>query len=261
MRCGVSTACLYPMPTLQALQRMVALRVPVTELFINTFSELEEEHVQALEKVQRESGIQIASLHPFSSIMEGFFFITAYPQKTLDGLKLYRRFFEICQRLGADRMVFHGDHEYNLNYFSMEQYADSFIRLARLGREYGVTLCQENVAYCRVSTAERVRQLRPLLGEYAAFVLDIKQLRRYGEDLGAMVEAMNGAIRQVHLSDYTLQHNCLPPGKGALDIPALAAKLRENSYDQEMLIEVYRDNYDEPAELVAAMNHVNALLV
>lgn len=260
MRCGISTACFYPMNTLEAFKHVAGAGVPVTEIFINTFSELEDDYIARLDAVRRESGIRVSSIHPFSSSMEGFFFGTEYPGKIADGLKLYRRFFEVCRVLGADKLVFHGDHDFNVKYLPAAAYAQHFMRVAQLGREYGVALCHENVAYCRLQSPRRVQELKPLLGEYAAFVLDVKQVRRRRGSLNAMARAMAGAVRQVHISDYTKTQGCLPPGQGEADLEGLIKALYKGGYRDDLLVELYSDNYDGVDALVAAMRHVDGLI-
>lgn len=257
MRCGISTACFYPAPTLQAFEALAAHAVPVTEIFLNTFSEMEDGYVQKLRQVQQQSGIEVSSIHPCTTMIEGYLFAANYPTRLEDGLTMYRRYFEICNELGADKLVFHGDHSFNRRFFSDGDYAENFRRLARCGREYGVAVCHENVAYCRLSRPKYVRALRPLLAEDAAFVLDTKQVRRRDGSLQKMMDAMDGAIRQVHISDYDAAHNCLLPGRGDMDIPAFLQHLAAQGFTGDLIIEVYNDNFDDVSELVQAMGLID----
>lgn len=259
MQCGISTACFFPRDTLESFEYLAKNGVPVTELFLNTFSELDQSYVDRLLEIQARYGIRVSSVHPFSGIMEGFLFASAYETRLGDGIALYRRFYEICRLFGADKLVFHGDHEYNLRQFSDEAYAENFAALARAGLEYGVTLCQENVAYCRCSDTQAVHSLRPLFGEYSAFVLDTKQACRRGVGIYALMAEMGEDIRQVHASDHAGAEHCLPPGAGEMDFVPFIAKLREYHYDGDLIIELYSDNYSEPQALLQAMHHLQGL--
>lgn len=261
MRCGISTACFFPEDMLDAVRQVIESGAPVTEIFLNTFSELEDGFITRLHDIISRSGIEVASIHPCSSMIEGFFFASHYDGRMQDGLRLYRRYFEICRLLGADKLVFHGDHRVNMDYYPADLYAQNFRTLAALGREYGVTLCHENVFYCRLATPGDARQLKTLLGDDAAFVLDTKQVQREGSLVSEMVAAMGTAIRHIHISDSAgKEDDCLPPGQGDFEFAALIADLEAMGYKGDLIIEVYRDNFTQSVDLVAAMQHINTLL-
>ncbi len=260
MRCGVSTACYFPLDTCAALERVAATGAPITEVFLNTFSEAEDVYVQRLGGIVEASGIEVVSVHPFSSMLDGYFFASTYESRMADGLALYRRYFEICNLLGAKKLVFHGDAAYNIKLFPAERYAENFGALAAMGREYGVALLHENVYYCRLNTPADVAAIKPLLGENAAFVLDTKQAHRAGVSAFDMAKAMAPDIRHVHISDFSKGKDCLLPGGGAFDFTAFLAGLRGLGYDGDLIIEVYSDCYTGDGEVRRALEHVQALL-
>ncbi len=261
MRCGVSTSCFFPEDTLRSLQKVVQIGSPVTEVFLNTFSEVEEDYVQALRREVRRSGIQVVAVHPFSSMLDGFFFASPYATRLQDGLRLFKRYFEVCQALGADKLNFHGDHDYSAKIFPDSRYVEHFGAIAALGREYGVTLCHENVSYCRLGNPEAVRGITPLLGEDAAFTLDIKQVQRHGgPSVQAMLDAMGKNIRHMHISDHDGTRDCLPPGTGHFDFKAMIRFLRETGYRGDLIIELYSDGFSSLDELAESMRYIQALL-
>lgn len=260
MRCGISTSCFFPQDTAESLRQVIETGAQVTEIFLNTFSELEDGYLARLAQLRQSAQIQVLSLHPCSSAMEGFFFASRYKTRIRDGMRLYRRFFEACRILGADMLVFHGEHDLGTAGFSDESYAANFIELAKLGREYGVTLCHENVAYCRLNTPARVRQLHPYLGEYAAYVLDIKQAWRKQVQPQAMLDAMAPALRHVHISDHIPGRECLPPGKGEMDYAAFIKSLQATGYQGDMIIELYENNFENAGELARAMQYIQDML-
>lgn len=260
MRCGISTACFYPCDTLESLKRLADAGVSVVELFFNTDSELKDSYVAKIADVVSAAGIDVSSVHPFTAVMEGFYFASDYKTRLNDGLERYRRYYEICEFLGSDKLVFHGDHDYNVERFPILQYVENFKQLAALGHRYGVTLCHENVAYCRLGLPQRVRDLAPLLGQDAAFVLDLKQARRNQVPIEEMLSAMDGGIRQIHISDYDVGHNCLAPGRGEMDFAAFLGALSAEGYQGDLIIELYSDNYSSLDELVSSMHFVQALI-
>lgn len=258
MRCGISTACFYPENTLDSLKNVVETGAPVTEIFLNTFRELDDDFVALLKGEIQSSGIKVAALHPFSSAMEGFFFASDYQGRLEDGIKLYKRYFEVCQHLGVDKLVFHGDHAANSNHFTMDQYTTRVYALTELGAKYNVTLCHENVAYCRLNTPDVVAEYRQKMRNKAAFVLDTKQAHRVQVDVPSMLEAMGKDIKHIHISDYSEKQECLPPGNGQFDVTGLLHKLAKQDYRGDIIVELYRDNFLDQKELVKAMNHVTA---
>ena len=64
-----------------------------------------------------------------------------------DGLRIYRRYFEVCRVLGIPRVVFHGD--YRQTPFPFQRHCENYLLLRRTAREYGVDFCQENVVRCK----------------------------------------------------------------------------------------------------------------
>lgn len=260
MRCGVSTACFFPLPTKESLQALAGAGVKLVEIFFNTFSEMDEEYVDALCAIVRENKMEVSSVHPFSSVLEGFYFASRYASRFEDGERLYRRFYEICGRLGSDKLVFHGDHKYNNNFFSNEEYAEAFVRLAHIGQEYGVALCHENVAYCRMDDSHSVARLRPLFEDSANFVLDTKQAQRRGEDVYKLMHEMAGGVRQVHISDYSHSELCLPPGVGEMDYGRFLEELAAGGYQGDLIIELYSDNFETVDDLIIAKEYIGALL-
>lgn len=259
MRCGISTACFFPNDTLESLKKVAQTGAPVTELFLNTFSELEDGYVARLQETVQNNHLAVASVHPFSSAMEGFFFTSHYHARFADGMRLYRRFCEICNIVGANKLVFHGDHRSNPAALPLADYAVRFRTLAEMALEYDVTLCHENVFYCRLGDPAVVAVARSLFGKFAAFVLDTKQVVRSGAGLDEMLDAMGDAVRHVHISDYTPSADCLPPGTGQMDTPAFINKLKAIGFEGDLIIELYREGFATPEQLVQAMAYLQNL--
>ena len=250
MHCGISTACFYPKETAQALELLCGAGVKTTEVFLNTFSELRPEYVSRLEEILSASDTRVAALHPFSSMLETFFFASGYQNRLQDGLVLYRRYFEICRALHIPRVVFHGD--YVQTAFPFAQHCENYLLLRKTAREYGVELCQENVVRCKCGRPEYILQMREYTGDDVSFVLDIKQMRRAKVSLPQMMGAMRGRIAHVHLSDAAPENDCVTPGKGDFPFGELFRELRETGFSGEMMIELYRGGFSTIEELQKA---------
>lgn len=259
MRCGISTACLFPQRTGQALQRLTGMFSGPLEIFLNTFSELEPQFLRGLKETLDESGCELLSLHPFSSGFEPFLFFSEYEGRFEDGLELYRRYFNACRYLGARLLVLHGDTRHKPG--SMELYAERFARLAKVAKEeFGVILAQENVERCRCYNAENIRLLRRYTGDSVRFVLDLKQALRGGQDPFDVLEAMGPQnICHVHLSDNNDRTTCILPGMGEFDFARLFRRLRQGGCEADGVIELYKDGFDGPQQLVRAAEELTRL--
>lgn len=250
MHCGISTACFYPQDTAGALELLCGAGVKTTEIFLNTFSELQPEYVSRLEEILSAANTCVAALHPFSSMLETFFFASDYQNRLQDGLSLYRRYFEVCRILHIPRVVFHGD--YVQTPFPFARHCEKYLLLRRTAREYGVELCQENVVRCKCGRPEYILQMREYTGDDVSFVLDVKQMRRAGVPLAEMMCAMRGKIAHVHLSDAVPENDCVAPGRGDFPFEALFRELRETGFSGEMMIELYRGGFSTLEELQKA---------
>ncbi len=247
MNIGISSACLYPNETLKAIDILQKNNVEFIEIFINTFSELNEDYINKIEKIIKNGNIKVHALHPFSSGMETFFFATYYNARMEDGLNLYKRYFEICKKLNIKRFVFHGAH-YEADY-PFNRYCDNFARLYDSAKKYGVDICYENVVRCKSKYAENIMQLRQTLNNDIKFALDIKQMRRSKQKLNDMINAMGTCLDYLHLSDYTFTKDCVLPGTGKFNFESLFKTLIKNNFTGQAVIELYKDGYEKVGDI------------
>lgn len=250
MRIGMSTACFYPQPLEETLPVLVGLGVRAVEVFVNTESEFSPVFCTQLSAQAHSLGLDIVSVHPYTSPIEGMLFFSDYQRRTEDGLAQYARYFERTAALGAHFLTFHGERDMGTQDTPARwaRKCEVYHRLCALASSFGVTLAQENVAWCRSGRADYIRALRrdvPALG----YTLDIKQTYRAGEDWRVLLEAMGERLVNVHINDFSAEQSCMLPGAGEMDYADLYARLRGIGYDGHTLIEVYRTNFDDPAEL------------
>lgn len=156
---------------------------------------------------------------------------------------MYRGFFESMNELGAKIFVLHG--AILSSKCPPEHYLRQFLLLAEAGREYGITVAQENVCYCMSGRLEFLKMMKKELGDYARFVLDLKQTRRSGEDPFDYIKALGSSIVHCHVSDGNDKRDCLPVGEGSFDFPRLIREMSAAGYDGAYIVELYRDNYGD----------------
>ena len=96
MNIGVSTGCFFPRQTDNALEAVALTGAKYTEIFFNTDSELDEEYVYKLKNIADANGIQVISVHPFTSAIETFMFWSKSDYKMADSIRYYEKYFRAC---------------------------------------------------------------------------------------------------------------------------------------------------------------------
>ena len=258
MKAGVSTACLYPELTETALYALAAGGIKTTEIFVNSPSELEEDYIRSLRGILDRYGMEVVSLHPFTSGIEPLMLFSDYERRYWDMLEFCRRYFHAMNLLGASIFVLHGDHRGSL--CTDERYFERYAGLFRLGREYSVTVAQENVQRCRSSSPDFLQRMRSALGSEAAFVVDLKQAIRSGCDVYEVLDAVGDGLCNLHVSDSAPGKDCLPIGEGRFDFPKLAAYLAERGYKGALLVELYRENYPDVESLIESYRRLGEII-
>ncbi len=258
MLAGVSSASLYPLPTEEAVRTLAELGVKNAEIFFNDFSELDGAVFSDILRTVKSSGMNVVSVHPFGTQIESFFLFHDYERRRTTALELYKRHFDRMNRLGARYFVIHGA-VLSAN-CSDERYFRQYERLLDAADDFGVTVLQENVCYCKSGSPDFLLRLREVCGGRVKFVLDVKQAVRSGASPYELARLLGRDIAHVHISDNGPAGDCLPIGKGTFDFPRLFSILRENGFDGALLIELYRKNYGSYQELADGAAKIEEIL-
>ncbi len=226
------------------------------EIFLNTFSELEEPFLKNIASMCRENGVRVKSVHPFTSGFEYMFFFSAYKQRAKDSLDyFYKKYFNAAAYLGADYFVFHGDAT-KAPFFGMDNYCEVLAMLKDAAKQFGITLAHENVSTARAGDPEFMGEIHRRFGEgNIKFVFDLKQAVRAGHDPHRMLDVMGNDIVHVHINDWK-DGECRLPYAGELDLDGIIRRIENSGYDGKYMIEVYRKNFTEEGEIVTAANEL-----
>lgn len=260
LKTGISTACLYPLETEKALELLLKEGFRHFEIFFNTFSEIKPAFIKRLKNLLDIYQATVKSIHPFTSGYEPYLIFTDYTRRFRDTLDFYERYFETAASLGAQLLVIHGDRKTQDTGISNEEYFEKFAELSLRGEQYGIVVAQENVNMFRSQHPAFLEEMRRYLGDRARFVFDIKQAVRSGNDPNAVCHAMGEGLVHIHMNDNTPFNDCLLPGKGTMDYRPVLDILRQNSFQGDFIIEVYRKSFGGVSELKIAMKHLHALL-
>ncbi len=255
-RIGLSSACFYPEETLESIKKCISLGFKNIEIFINSFSELEDDYLKRIAEVCRENGTKITSIHPFTSGFEYMYFFSAYKKRARDSIDyFYKKYFHAAAYLGADYFVFHGDAT-RAPFFGMDNYCEVLSMLNEAAKLEGVTLAHENVSTARAGDPDFMREVHERFGEgNIKFVFDLKQTIRGGYEPEKMLDAMGNDIVHVHINDWK-DGECRLPYAGELDLDAIISRIEANGYTGKYILEVYRKNFCNNSEIVRAADEL-----
>ncbi len=258
MHLGISTACTYPKLTEKAVEMLCKSGVSDMEIFFNSACELEGNVLKEIKKTVSDFGVNVTSIHPFTSSFEPFMLFSDYQRRFEDGLEYFKKYLDTANALDCNVVVLHGDRA-ERDYCD-DRYIERYNTLYTLSQKSGVYLAQENVARCRSRDLEFIKKMKTSLGDNLRFVLDLKQARRSGVDFELLADAMGDKICHVHLNDYNQNHDCLLPGAGVCDFKRVFQKLSEVGFNGSGVIEVYRENYGDYNELLKSLDYLKQKL-
>ena len=252
MAIGISTSCFYPQTTEDSLRMVGELGADCTEIFINSPTELRKPFMDMLQNIRTQYSLRVKSLHTYASFTESYYFFSSYERRFYDSIEDFKRYFYGMGLLGAELLVMHGAKIPGS--IPDEQVFERFDRLYCLGREAGITLCQENVVHYRSESPDFLARMRAALGDHFHMVLDIKQARRTGIDPYVFAERFADNIAHIHISDYTDERDCVVPlCTGAkFDFPKFFRFMRDKGYKGDYMIELYEKSYDSPEQIRTA---------
>lgn len=257
MKIGASSACFYPLETEKSIKALGELGFDLAEIFVNAECELSGKIFEEIKSTADHYGISFTSMHPFTSFAESNMLFSAYKRRFTDGLEFCKKYFDACNKLNIGILVIHGCRKkYNI---SDEEYFERFGILCETASNFGIITAQENVVDFKSESPEFLSKMRETLGDKFKMVFDIKQSVRTGIDPISFAKEFAKDIIHLHLSDYTSEINCIPPGKGDFDFAALSAVMREAGYKGTGVIELYNSGYESPDEIVESKKYLQKI--
>ncbi len=257
MSYGISTSCLYPVNTEEALETLGKKGVKTCEVFLNSISETTVDFASLLNSIKEEYGMKITAVHPFSSFSETFMLFGEYERRYLDVVDFYKRCFEVTSMLGADISIIHGMR--NIGKLPHEKYFERFSGLVEAGKEFGVRVAQENVNGHFSARPEFLENMKSYLKDDFKLVFDVKQAVRSGYDPIDFAEKFKKDIVRIHISDHNEQSDCIPPGKGDFDFKKLFSVMNSTDYCGDYIIELYREGFGNIDELTKSFDYLCGL--
>lgn len=257
MIAAVSTACLFPMPTEDALYDLCLHGVRTVEIFLNAPSECRPVYANDLHALLRRFGVSCQSVHPWTAPMEGQMLFSDYTRRCADFLDEAKHVFTLMQLIGAKYYILHGAQPGRCR---PERFFERFHMLAETARPYGVTVTLENVNKYESQSLRFLREFCRNLGDEAKLTFDTKQAVRVGMDIDEAVRVLGKHIVHVHLSDHGPLGDCLRPGKGRFQIAPFLTALQRQGFDGAVTLELYREAFGGTAELAEDWQKIRRLI-
>ncbi len=255
---GMSSSCFYPLEMKQSFLNVIDTGMECCEVFINTKSEFKKEFTAQLVKLKNASGIDIVSLHPYTSFAENTMLFSSYKQRFtdffIDDLQLH---FEAAAALGAKYYVLHGMREGGS--ICEKEYFERFAKIVELSKSFGLLAVQENVVHLSSQNPDFLVRMKNYIGDDLRLVLDIKQALRANFSPFEFIEKLGNIIAHIHISDHNKNKDCILPLSGFFDFPKLFKKMNSLGYDGAYIIELYESGYNSISDIIEAKNELEIL--
>lgn len=252
MNIGLSTANFFPeYNTEDMIDLYGSLGVDSVEIFLNTYSEMEDDFIAMVKEKCDTYGIKVNSVHVMSAMMEPCLF-DLLDRRRRDFIKIYKQTLKCVQGLGSQIYTFHGVPKNMAQPSQYDHVACCYDVLYELAGEAGIQLAQENVAYLASGSTDFIQEMKSRMKQRMVHTFDIKQAVRAGVDPYQYLEVIQDDLVNVHINDHDGNHTCLLPGQGTFDFTRFFSKLKQIDYDGNGILELYRHNFNDEADLVNA---------
>ena len=258
MQTGMSSACFYPLETEKSVRLCGEMGFKNIEIFVNAPCELKGRLLKEIKSEVSYYGLNVVSVHPFTSFAESFTLFGSYKRRVDDTVELYKHFFQFGNEMNSDIFVLHGAK--TMHTADGEDYFERFAKLRDTGKAFGITVSQENVVNFRSQSVDFIKEMNTYLNGDFAMTLDLKQCRRAGESAIDIIEAVGEKIVNVHISDYNLKSDCLPPFEGEEDFKTIVNALKYKGYVGKYLIELYSNCFINKEQILNAAEKFDKIL-
>ena len=262
MRVGVSTASLFMRKfNEEALPLLDGFGIKTAEVFLTSFSEYGKEFGEKLALTK--GSIRVNSVHALNTEFEPQLF-SAHPRVKEDAYFWAGKVLEGANALGAPYYTFHGlarnkKAARNPANDNFDRLGNGLKNISDFCKDRGVTLCLENVEWSTYNRVGMFTEMKKRVPDLKG-VLDVKQARISEFPYELYLDEMGEDIAYAHISDVKENGKMCLPGQGAFDFETFVKRLQDVGFDGALLIEAYKDDYQEINELKASCAYVNEIL-
>ena len=258
MQTGISTASLFGrFNTEDALSFLSHNNVRTAEVFLESFCEYNREFGELLFK--RKGETEVHSIHTLTTQFESTLY-SLNERAVKDSFYLLDKTMQAAKAVGAKYYTFHG-----LARVKRTPYIIDFDRVGAITQriiddclKYGVSLAYENVHWAYYNYIGFFTELKKrTTGLKGTF--DIKQARQSNIDYRKFIDEMGADIATAHLSDLDKDGKMCLPGRGITDFKEVLTRLRDKGFDGAILIEAYKNDFNDISELFEALEYLTDL--
>lgn len=264
LRTGLSTACFYGRELNEdAIVEIGKLGVKNAEIFFSCMEEYKPSFVKLIRQTCQDYGIKMVSIHAMPTQFEPQLF-SFHPKQYAEALDIYNRVLDAGNILDAEVYVFHGPihlQQARKLDIDMNFAAERVNIISNLAKERNIRFCYENVHWCWFKQPEFARSLLKYTNaDNLYFTLDLKQAAQSGFSISDYCDAMGNRLKHIHICDYKIDPEKgiipVPPFSGQADFDYLLHRLKEQDFNGCLMLEIYRDNYKDYADLKSIYHKV-----
>ncbi len=258
MKIGISTSSLFMrVNNDRCFDVFRDIGVDVCEVFLTTFSEYNEEFGKILKSVK--GNIEVNSVHVLNTNFEPQLY-SKHDKVKADAFGFLRGAMAAARETDAKYYTFHGVARLKKTPINMDFgfIGDRTAEIMRTTEEYGVELSYENVHWAYYNYPGFFRELKARCPGLKG-TLDIKQAAQSGFDYEDYIEDMKGDIVTVHVSDIDDAGKICLPGQGSFNFRRLFTRLADSGFDGAVLIEVYKESYDDYSQLKKSLEFLKEI--
>lgn len=261
MDIGLSSAVFYPnVKTEDSIKVISDLGFKCAEIFLNSPAEYEEDYVKKLAEEKEKYGLNINSVHSFSSSFEPYLF-DLYKRRRDDMLVYFEKVCKAGRLLGADCYTFHGMRLEGGKLADKKLIFEVYNILLYIAGENDIKLAQENVSWCMSGKPEYLEELQEKCKYTLYFTFDIKQAYRAEVNPKKYLEVMKHNLINIHINDRDEKSFCLLPGRGTVNYETFYKEINKYNYNGNIIMELYSDNYDSYEDIKNSKKYLESFIL
>ena len=215
------------------------------------------------EMARSNPGLPVHSVHVLTTQIEPQLF-NPHPLVRMDSRYFLEQAMQSARALGASCYTFHGLARCKkaariLGNENWQRLGTIEAEVFDFCKQFGITLCQENVEWSTYNRPGVFRQLKEYCPDLKG-VLDLKQARLSGYDYKEYLCEMGKDIAHVHVSDVLSNGTMCLPGKGTFPFEELLEELSKVGFDGPLIIEPYAEDFSSVEELAEAVAYLKRLV-
>ncbi len=260
MKVGISTATLFTrVLTEDSFSVIRRLGGECAEVFLTTRYEYEPSFADLLVERQKETGLEIHSVHALNTQFEPELF-NPTERTRRDAEEMYIKVLKVGEKLRAKNYTFHGRTRLKRTaHIDPVIFGRRMEELGKMALDHGITLCLECVHWAAFAYPEFFTEVKDYCQSVGA-VIDVKQARQSDRDWRDYLNAIGDRLKTVHLSDATENGKICLIGRGVFPFEEFVDYLKGMGYAGPLIIEQYAGDYENYEEVEGSVKYLKKIV-